>query len=82
VILSAFQNNALSQTTAGPDLLTANKYLPYSIIIWIVTVGVFFRSVMRRQRFLRDVAIMVFAAVMIKIFAFDFGVLSQGVLSL
>ena len=33
---------------------------------------------MRRQRFLRDVAIMVFAAVMIKIFAFDFGVLSQG----
>jgi uncharacterized membrane protein len=33
---------------------------------------------MRRQRFLRDVAIMVFGAVMIKIFAFDFGVLSQG----
>ncbi len=78
VILSAFQNNALSQTTTGPDLLTANKYLPYSIIIWIVTVGVFFRAVMRRQRFLRDVSIMVFAAVMIKIFAFDLGVLSQG----
>jgi hypothetical protein len=78
VIMSAFQNNALSQTTTGPDLLTANKYLPYSIIIWIVTVGVFFRAVMRRQRFLRDVAIMVFAAVMIKIFAFDFGVMSQG----
>jgi uncharacterized membrane protein len=33
---------------------------------------------MRRQKFLRDVALMVFAAVMIKIFAFDFGVLSQG----
>ena len=76
--MSAFQNNALSQTTTGLDLLTANKYLPYSVIIWIVTVGVFFRSVMRRQKFLRDVAIMVFAAVMIKIFAFDFGVLSQG----
>ena len=75
--MSAFQNNALSQTTTGPDLLTANKYLPYSIIIWIVTVGVFFRAVMRRQKFLRDVAIMVFAGVMIKIFAFDFGVLSQ-----
>ena len=78
VFMSAFQNNALSQTTAGLDLLTANKYLPYSVIIWIVTIGVFFRAVMRRQKFLRDVAIMVFAAVMIKIFAFDFGVLSQG----
>ena len=78
VILSAFQSNALSQATAGPDLLTANKYLPYSFIIWIVTVGVFFRAVTRGQRFLRDVAIMVFAAVMIKIFAFDFTILSQG----
>ena len=76
--MSAFQNNALSQTTTGLDLLTANKYLPYSVIIWIVTVGVFFRAVMRRQKFLRDVAIMVFAAVMIKIFAFDFTILSQG----
>ena len=78
VFLSAIENNALSQTSVGPDLLTANKYLPYSVIIWIVTVGVFFRAVMRRQKFLRDVAIMVFAAVMIKIFAFDFGVLSQS----
>jgi hypothetical protein len=78
VILSAFQNNALSQTTTGLDLLTANKYLPYSVIIWMVTVGVFFRAVMRRQKFLRDVAILVFAAVMIKIFAFDFTILSQG----
>ena len=33
---------------------------------------------MRRQKFLRDVAIMVFAAVLIKIFAFDFTILSQG----
>ncbi len=78
VFLSAIENNALSQTSVGPDLLTANKYLPYSVIIWIVTVGVFFRAVMRRKRFLRDMAIMVFVAVMIKIFAFDFGVLSQG----
>ena len=76
--MSAFENNALSQTTTGLDLISANKYLPYSVIIWVVTVGVFFRAVMRRQKFLRDVAIMVFAAVMIKIFAFDFGVLSQG----
>ena len=78
VFMSAFENNALSQTTTGLDLISANKYLPYSVIIWVVTVGVFFRAVMRRQKFLRDVAIMVFAAVMIKIFAFDFGVLSQG----
>ena len=40
--------------------------------------GVFFRAVIRRQRFLRDVTIMVFAAVLIKIFVFDFTILSQG----
>jgi hypothetical protein len=82
VIFNTLQSSQYSQTGSETDFLTTNKYLPYSVIIWIITVWVFLRAVVQRNRVIRDFAVIIYAGLMIKIFAFDFDLLTQGAKSI
>jgi len=78
VFIATIQSGPVIKTGAGSDLLSANKYLPWSILIWIVTTWVFFRSVYRKDLFLRNFAVVIFIGLLVKIFVFDFIMLSEG----
>jgi hypothetical protein len=82
VIFNTLQSSQYSQTGSETDFLTTNKYLPYSVIIWIITVWVFLRAVVQRNRVIRDFAVIIYVGLMIKIFAFDFDLLTQGAKSI
>ena len=78
VMFATMQNGPVLKSGTESELLTFNKYLPYSILIWIVTAWVFFRSVYHKNLFLRNFSVVVFIALVVKIFTFDFQTLSQG----
>ena len=77
VILSVLQNSPGLQQTGG-DPLAMNMFLPYSVIIWVVSAVVFYRAIVRRNKFLRNLAIVLFLGMLIKLFAFDIPELGPG----
>ena len=62
----------------GPDQLTLNKLLPYSVMLGVAAVVVFIRSVLRNNRFLRNFSIVLYIIMLVKLFAIDFSSLSAG----
>ena len=72
------QNSSGMGELAGPDQLTRNKLLPYSVMVGVASVVVFIRSVIRNTRFLRNFAIVLFCIMLVKLFAIDFGSLGAG----
>ncbi len=78
VILGRLQNNPNSPGLANADMLMRNIYLPYSLIIWVVTVAAFIRSILRNHPILRNFTIVLYISMVVKIFMFDFETLSTG----
>ena len=72
------QNSSGMGELAGPDQLTRNMLLPYSVMLGVASVVVFIRSVLRNNRFLRNFAIVLYCIMLVKLFAIDFGSLSAG----
>ena len=62
----------------GPDQLTLNKLLPYSVMLGVAAVVVFIRSVLRNNRFLRNFSIVLYIIMLVKLFVLDFESLSAG----
>ena len=62
----------------GDIILPANKYLPYSILMWGLTLAVLLMATLLRLRFLRNFSLILFLPILAKIFIFDFPGLSQG----
>ncbi len=62
----------------GEIILPANKYLPYSILMWGLTLAVLLMATLLRLRFLRNFSLILFLPILAKIFIFDFPGLSQG----
>jgi hypothetical protein len=62
----------------GEELLAANRYLPWSVLIGLLSVGVFIRAIVRKEEFLKNASFFLFALVLLKLFALDFVTLSQG----
>ena len=81
VIFSARQNTTNSAIVEG-DPLAFNLFLPYSILIWVVSTWVLIRGMIQNNRFLRNLAIVLFIGMLIKLFAFDFSELSQAARSI
>ena len=78
IVLGAMQNTGGTAGTIGVDQLTFNKFLPYSVMLGIVSVIIFVRSVIRKNRFLRNFGIVLYCVMLVKLFAVDFGNLSAG----
>ena len=78
VMLSVLQKVPGTQAIVEGDLLSYNKFLPYSLITWILSVVVLVRAIAKRNSFLRNFAIILFTIMLVKLFAFDFEQLSEG----
>ena len=72
------QNSSGMGELAGPDQLTLNMLLPYSVMLGVAAVVVFIRSVIRNTRFLRNFAIVLYCIMLVKLFVLDFESLSAG----
>ena len=72
VILGRMQSSPNSPGIVDADVLNRNMYLPYSVIIWVVAVFAFIRSITRKHLILRNFSMVLYIAMVIKIFAFDF----------
>jgi len=62
----------------GQQLLASNRNLPWSILIGLLSVGVFIRGIVRKDVFLKNFSFVLFALVLLKLFTLDFATLSQG----
>ena len=71
-------NGAATQNMAGPEPLSLNIYLPYSIVIWLLAFAVFVSAVIRQKRFLRNFAVILFGLILAKFFFYDFESISAG----
>ena len=78
IILGAMNNTGSAAGTVGVDQLTFNQFLPYSVMLGIVSVAMFVRSIIRQNRFLRNFSIVLYIIMLVKLFAIDFGSLSAG----
>ena len=72
------QNSPSSGGSFDADILVRNMYLPYSLIVWVVAVFAFIRSITRKHLILRNFSMVLYIAMVIKIFAVDFESLSVG----
>ncbi|MEI7526302.1 MAG: DUF2339 domain-containing protein [Mariniphaga sp.] len=78
VILGRMQSSPISGGSFDADILVRNMYLPYSLIVWVVAVFAFIRSITRKHLILRNFSMVLYIAMVIKIFAVDFESLSVG----
>ena len=78
IILSAMQNTGGAAGSVGIDQLTFNKYLPYTVLLGIVSIIMFIRAVIRKNRFLRNFSIVLYIIMLVKLFVLDFESLSAG----
>ncbi len=78
IILGAIQNSGSASGTVGVDHLTFNQFLPYPVMLGIVSVIMFVRPVIRKNRFLRKFSIVLYIIMLIKLFAIDLANLSAG----
>ena len=78
IILGAMQNTGSASGTVGVDQLTINQFLPYSVMLGIVSVILFVRSIIRQNRFLRNFSIVLYIIMLVKLFVIDFANLSAG----
>jgi hypothetical protein len=62
----------------GEVILSANNYLPYSILMWGLTLAVLVVATLMRLRFLRNFSLLLFLPILAKLFIYDFPSLSQG----
>ena len=76
-----FFSTSNGHNAAASNLLTANKYLPYSALIWLLTMAIFGLSFYRSNRFLKNISMFMLFGFLFKLFAFDFVTLTQGVRS-
>jgi len=78
VILGRMQSSPISGASFDADVLVRNMYLPYSLIIWVVALFAFIRSITRKHLILRNFSMVLYIAMVIKIFVLDFESLSVG----
>ncbi len=78
VFIANTGKGAATQNMAGPEQLSLNIYLPYSIVIWLLAFAVFVSSVIRRKRFLRNLSVILFGLILVKLFFYDFEYISAG----
>ena len=72
------QNSGSASGTVRVDQLTFNQFLPYPVMLGIVAVIMFVRSVIRKNRFLRNFSIVLYIIMLVKLFGIDFANLSAG----
>ena len=72
------QNSGSASGTVGIDQLTFNQFLPYPVMLGMVSVIMFVRSVIRQNRFLRNFSIVLYIIMLVKLFVIDFANLSAG----
>ena len=81
VLIATIQNYSNGMFGFKSEMLTFNQHLPYSIIMWLFTVILFFWAISRHKHFLRNFSVLLFVAILIKVFAYDFEILNPGVRS-
>ncbi len=72
------QNTGSPSGTVGIDQLTFNQFLPCSVMLGIISVVLFVRSIIRQNRFLRNFSIVLYIIMLVKLFVIDFANLSAG----
>jgi hypothetical protein len=75
VIVAVINNQSTDTHAIAIDILTLNQYLPYSVIMWSLTLSVFLWSVVYHNKFLRNFSIVFYLLVLLKLFAYDFNTL-------
>jgi hypothetical protein len=78
MLLAALGNNTNSGTASGEQILASNHMLPWSILMWALTVVVFIRAIVTKNLFQRNFSIVLYLLILVKVFAWDFSSLSQG----
>ena len=89
---SQFQNLAINASSStikhfshnasfspGKGILEYNRHLPYSIILLATSLVLIFWSLFKLQRFLRNISILLFSFSIVKVFLYDFSLLSDAV---
>jgi len=76
--ISVFIASGQNGLNGVDKLLEFNQHLPYSILMWIIGVGVFVWGVFYHNGFLRGGSIVLFVGVLIKVFAYDFETINPG----
>ena len=74
-IFLEIQSKPGSQMVNGDPLLHT-RYLPYSLILWVVATVVFIQAMIQRNNFMRNFGIVIFLGMLVKLFVIDFEGLS------
>jgi len=78
IYLLCSEYNNITLYTSGNEVAALNQYLPYSIIMWLFTLAIFTWSILKHNNFIRNISLVLFVVIMIKVFAYDLGTLSTG----
>jgi hypothetical protein len=72
VLIAWFENSSNSAYLLEVKLLAFNQYIPYSILLGILSVVVFMYAFFSHKPFLRTCTLVLFIGTLIKVFAYDF----------
>jgi len=78
VLISSFMNQSNNNHGIGDGLLNFNQHLPYSIIIWFLSLIIFIWSIFQQNRILRSYSIFLFIGILVKVFAYDIESLNEA----
>ncbi len=67
-----------TSSSPGKGILEYNRHLPYSLILLATSLLLIFWSLLKRQRFLRDISLLLFSFSIVKVFLYDFSLLGDN----
>ena len=76
--LSVFIIGGFKSANNLNEVLSFNQHLPWSVMMWAMTIGFLVWSIVKHNRFLRKLSFGLFVGVVVKVFVYDFEVLEPG----
>jgi len=76
--MTSLINSSNPSFIPGINILESTKYIPYTLILWVLSAVVFVYATYKRRQYLKTFAIVLFAGTMVKLFMYDFQQLEQG----
>jgi len=69
---ASFEKSSNSDYNLGINLLASNQFLPYSIIIFVLSLIAIVFSIIYQKSFLKKCSVVLLTGILIKVFAYDF----------
>jgi len=78
ILMTSLINSSNPSFIPGINILESTKYIPYTLILWVLSSVVFAYATYKRRQYLKTFSIVLFAGTLLKLFMIDFQQLEQG----